>query len=378
QEKSSFIYGSYTATAYLTPIFGGVIADRWLGKRKAVIIGGSAMALGHFMMAFEPLFYVALATIALGNGLFMPSLPSQINDLYAADDPRRGRAYNIYYAGLNLGGVLAPLICGTLGEVYGWHYGFGAAGVGMFGGLVIYLAGGKYLPGESPKSLVSAESVSPEQPGNDLKLWLLLLGVGIGATIFRGAYEQVGNTVALWTDAGVDRALGGFIIPMTWFQALNPLLVITLTPPLLLYWRQRAAGGEETSPARKMAIGALIVAGAYLLLAIVSSAAGTNRANWLWLVLFFVIFTLGELYILPTGLGLFARLAPAHLGATTVAAWFLAIFSGSMLAGVVGTLWSRASHGGFFVLLAGLAATAAILLWLLDRPIRGRQTVTVK
>ena len=145
QEKSSFIYGSYTATAYFTPIFGGLIADRWLGKRKAVIIGGSAMAMGHFMMTFEPLFYVALATIALGNGLFMPSLPSQINDLYAADDPRRGRAYNIYYAGINLGGVLAPLICGTLGELYGWHYGFGAAGIGMFIGLLIYLAGGKYL-----------------------------------------------------------------------------------------------------------------------------------------------------------------------------------------------------------------------------------------
>ncbi len=374
QEKSSFIYGSYTATAYLTPIFGGLIADRWLGKRKAVIIGGSAMALGHFMMAFEPLFYVALATIALGNGLFMPSLPSQINDLYAADDPRRGRAYNIYYAGLNLGGVLAPLICGTLGEVYGWHYGFGAAGVGMFGGLVIYLAGGKYLPEERPRpGRVPAKSGVSEEKGNDLNLWLLLLGVGIAATVFRGAYEQVGNTVALWTDAGVDRALGGFIIPMTWFQALNPLLVITLTPPLLLYWRRRAAGGEETSPARKMAIGALIVAGAYLLLATVSSFAGANRASWLWLVLFFVIFTLGELYILPTGLGLFARLAPASLGATTVAAWFLAIFSGSMLAGVVGTLWSWASHRSFFVLLAGLAIIAAVLLWLLDRPIRHRE-----
>ncbi len=370
QEKSSFIYGSYTATAYLTPIFGGLIADRWLGKRKAVIIGATAMAIGHFMMAFEPLFYAALATIALGNGLFMPSLPSQINDLYSADDPRRGRAYNIYYAGINLGGFLAPLICGTLGELYGWHYGFGAAGIGMFFGLAIYVAGRKYLPLEAPKEAVPPPVVA-EGSGSRLKLWLLLLGVGIAATIFRGAYEQVGNTIPLWTDVGVDRAVGRFVIPMTWFQALNPLLVITLTPPLLLYWRRRADAGRETSPARKMAIGALIVAGAYLLLAVVSTVAGANRASWLWLLLFFLIFTPGELYILPTGLGLFARLAPPRLGATTVAAWFLAIFSGSLLAGVVGTLWSRASHSGFFVVLAGLATMAAILLWLLDRPIRG-------
>ena len=370
QEKSSFIYGSYTAMAYFTPILGGIIADRWLGKRKAVIIGGSIMAIGHFLMAFEPLFYLALLTIALGNGLFLPSLPSQINDLYRADDPRRGRAYNIYYVGLNIGGFLAPLICGTLGELYGWHYGFGAAGVGMFAGVVIYVAGRNYLPAETLKRTISSPAAADEGRSNQGRLWLLLLGVGISATIFRGAYEQVGNTVALWTDVGVDRALGGFVIPMTWFQALNPLLVITMTPLLLLRWRRQADAGRDTPPARKMAIGALIVAGSYLLLATVSTSVGAERASWLWLFLFFVILTLGELYILPTGLGLFARLAPPRFGATAVAAWFLAIFSGSLLAGIVGTLWSRASHPVFFLLLAGLAFAAAISLWFLDRPIR--------
>jgi len=368
QEKSSLIYGTYTAMAYFTPILGGAIADRWLGKRRAVIIGGSIMALGHFMMTFEPLFYVALATIALGNGLFLPSLPSQINDLYRADDPRRGRAYNVYYVGLNIGGFMAPLICGTLGEMYGWHYGFGAAGIGMFAGLMIYIAGAKYLPPETPR--VARTATVTASPRSERELWLLLLGVGIAATIFRGAYEQIGNTIPLWTDIGVDRAWGAYVIPMTWFQALNPLLVISMTPLLLLHWRRRADAGRDTSPARKMAIGALIVALAYLLLATVATFVGAERANWIWLLVFFVVLTLGELYILPTGLGLFARLAPQRLGATTVAAWFLAIFSGSLLAGAVGALWSRASHAGFFVFLSGLAVAAAILLWLLDRPIR--------
>ncbi len=370
QQASSFIYGTYTAFAYFTPIIGGVIADRWLGKKRAVIIGASVMAAGHFMMAFEPLFYFALATIALGNGFFLPSLPSQINDLYKADDPRRGWAYNVYYVGINIGGFLAPLICGTLGEFYGWHYGFGAAGIGMVIGLLIYLWGARYLPPEAPRVRSPVEA---QEEGRAQKLgrtYLLLLGIGLAVTVFRGAYEQVGNTVALWADTGVDRAVGAFAIPMTWFQALNPLLVILMTPALLAHWRRRAETGREHSPARKMAIGALIVACSYLLLTLVSLTVGAGQASWLWLTLFFIILTLGELYILPTGLGLFARLAPPRLGATTVAAWFLAIFAGSLFAGLVGTLWSSATRPAFFLTLTAIAATAAVLLLLLDRPAR--------
>src|SRR6201999_2659919 len=195
QEKASLIYGAYTGIAYFTPIFGGLIADRWLGKPRAVIIGGSIMPAGHFIMTFEPLFYLALATIAFGNGLFLPSLPSQIDGLYRADDPRRGWAYNVYYVGINIGGFLAPLICGTLGELYGWHWGFGAAGIGMLAGLTIYRAGGRYLPPEGAKAAPASVS-----RGGDRSTYLLLIGVGLAATIFRGAYEQVGNTVALWAD----------------------------------------------------------------------------------------------------------------------------------------------------------------------------------
>src|ERR1700710_2791967 len=150
QAHSSYIYGLYTSFVYFTPLIGGALSDRYLGRKRAVVIGASVMALGHFMMAFEPLFYVALATIALGNGLFLPSLTSQINELYAPSDPRRGTAYSIYYVGINLGAFLAPLICGTVGELYGWHYGFGLAGIGMIVGLVTYLWGSRYLPSDRP------------------------------------------------------------------------------------------------------------------------------------------------------------------------------------------------------------------------------------
>jgi proton-dependent oligopeptide transporter, POT family len=364
QEKASLIYGTYTAMAYFTPIFGGVLADRWLGNKRAVTIGAAVMAAGHFMMTFESLFYVALALIALGNGLFLPSLPSQINDLYAPEDPRRGWAYNVYYVGVNIGGFLAPLVCGLLGEFYGWHWGFGAAGVGMLLGLCIYWWGGRYLPRQPAVKREGAPNARPKSMQRSTVL--LLIAVGFAVTIFRGSYEQVGNTVALWTDSGVNRAVGQTLIPMTWFQSLNPLLVFLMTPILLAQWRRAAAKGREQSSMRKMALGALIVGAAYLLLACVAVAADLGRAHWIWLVFFFAIFTLGELYILPTGLGLFARLAPVGFGATTVAAWFLAIFSGSLAAGAVGALWSTMAPGRFFFLLSIIAAIAAALLFSLD------------
>jgi POT family proton-dependent oligopeptide transporter len=368
QERASVIYGTYTAMAYFTPIIGGMIADRWLGKRRAVIIGGSIMAAGQFMMTFEPLFYPALATIALGNGLFLPSLPSQIDGLYRPEDPRRSWAYNVYYVGINIGGFLAPLICGTLGEFYGWHWGFGAAGVGMVAGLIIYVLGGKYLPDPVRVTGISAPVAAPLRDYRST--FLLLLAIGLAVTVFRGVYEQIGNTVALWADTGIDRSTAGMTIPMTWFQSLNPLLVFLMTPLLLARWRRRAETGREQSSMQKMTTGALIVAAAYLLLALVALEAGTGRASWQWLALFFVIFTWGELYILPTGLGLFARLAPDGFGATTVAAWFFAIFSGSFAAGLVGTLWSRMSHAAYFAALTLIAAVAAAMLFALDRNTR--------
>ena len=368
QGTASVVYGAYTACAYFTPIIGGVIADRWLGKRRAIIAGGSIMAAGHFMMTFEPLFYPALATIAIGNGLFLPSLPSQINDLYKRGDPRIGLAYNVYYVGINIGGFLAPLICGTLGELYGWHYGFGAAGVGMVVGLLIYIFGQSHLPEQG--RIATAVRVASDSPiASGRATVLLLAGIALSVTVFRGAYEQVGNTVALWADTGVDRAAGTLTIPMTWFQSLNPLLVMLMTPPLLAYWRRRTEAGGAEAPARRMAAGALIVGLAFLLLAAVAQYADGARAPWLWLALFFIVFTFGELFILPTGLGLFARLSPPGLGATTVAAWFVTIFSGSLFAGVVGTLWSRMTPASYFVLLSGLAMTAALLLRALDRPL---------
>lgn len=367
QQQASLVYGVYTAMVYFTPIVGGVISDRWLGRRRAVVIGGAVMALGHFLMASESAFYFALAAIALGNGLFLPSLPSQIDALYGADDPRRRSAYNVYYVGINVGGLLAMLFCGWLGETYGWHYGFGAAGIGMLLGLVIYLLGGRHLPPEPVR--VAAVASAPTLAAVDLRQRVLvLLAIALCVVLFRAAYEQTGNTIALWADARVDRVAGAFTIPFGWFIALNPAVVILLTPLLVAHWTRQARDGRDLSSARKMSVGALGLAGCFLLLAAADLSAGAGQVPWIWLALFFCLLTAAELFILPTGLGLFARMAPAGYGATTIAAWFFAAFGGNLLAGVLGTLWSEVGPAPFFGLMAGVAGLASVLLWLLDRP----------
>jgi proton-dependent oligopeptide transporter, POT family len=367
-DTSSVVYGYYTAFAYLTPLLGGFIADRYLGKRLAIIIGGSVMALGHFMMTQESLFYAALATIAIGNGLFLPSLPSQIKDLYAPGDPRAPRAYNVYYVGVNIGAVLAIFGCGALGELYGWHWGFGAAGVGMVIGLTIYLSGQRHLPEEKQRPRI----VQAAAPGAGMTrdTLLLLLGLGAAVVLFRSVYEQMGNSVMLFADTGVDRIAGQFTIPATWFIMINPACVMLMTPLLLAWWRRREAAGHDPTPARRMATGALIVGASYLLLAALSSNAGNASVHWMSFALFWVVMTLGELFILPTGLGLFARLAPPRIGATTVASWFLVTGVGNWCAGQVGTLWTRMSHPAFFALLGAICAIAALGLRLMDAQAR--------
>ena len=369
QAQASLIYGIYTALVYLTPIFGGVIADRWLGRRKAVIIGGSMMALGHLLMTFEGSFYPALAAIALGNGLFLPSLPSQIDALYAVDDPRRKSAYSVYYMGVNLGAFLAPLGCGAVGEIWGWHWGFGLAGIGMGVGLLIYILGGRHLPADTRIAL-KVEGAAPVGFGSSLAVLLAIVGAVV---VFRMAYEQTGNTIALWADQGIDRALSAdWSIPMTWFQSLNPLLVFILTPILVTTWTRRAARGREPSAATRMAVGAALVAAAFVAIGVASflSAQRGEPTSWVWLAGFFILLTWGELHILPTGLGLFGRLAPAGLGATAIAIWFFAAFAGNLLAGGLGMLWSSLRAFEFFFLTAGVAGLSAVLLLLLVPAVR--------
>jgi len=360
QGYASLVYGTYAAGVYLTPILGGYVSDRWLGKRRAIVIGSLTMAAGHFLMAFEPLLYVALITIAVGNGLFLPNVPSQVGQLYERDDPRRQSAYSVYYLGVNLGAFFAPLVCGTLGELYGWHFGFGAAGIGMCVGLAIYLAGSRYLPRDRvPESPEPSKSEIPQEAAP----WGLLLLTALAVIVFRTAYEQSGNAMALWIDTGVDRSFAGQAIPATWFQSLNPLFVFALTPLVVAYWNRDKKPREYRQGALlKMSLGAFGVALSYLLLGAIISMAGTSLVHWGIVVAFFLLYTLAEIYILPIGLSLFATLSPARFAATTIAAWFLASFAGNLVSGYVGTWWSEMSPAAFFGAMGAIALASGIAL----------------
>ena len=373
QPLASQLFGFYTGLAYFTPILGGLIADRLLGQRRTVIIGGVLMAIGHFMMAFETLFLVALLMLIFGVGAFKPNISSQVGALYAPGDDRRDRAYSIFYLGINIGAFLAPLICGTLAVHYGWHAGFGAAGIGMLVGLGIYLAGGRTLPVDMPawKRPVGRER-QPLDP-RERRAVLALLGVCAPVALFWAAYDQQGNTVLLWAEDFTDRSIEIFSwrgeIPSPWFLALNPLMIFVFTPLIVRLWARQGQRGTEPFPVSKMAFGCLCVALANLVLAAAAWTA-IGKASALWLVGYFVLATIGELHLAPVGLALISKLAPARMLSMMMGVWFATTLPGDVLAGFLGGFWSSMAKPKFFLLIALIAALASVIIWAASRAIQ--------
>jgi POT family proton-dependent oligopeptide transporter len=365
QPLASQIYGFYTGLVYLTPILGGLLADRVLGQRRTVIIGASLMAIGHFMMAFEHLFLFALLVLILGNGAFKPNISTQVGHLYAPGDRRRDRAFSIFYVGINLGAFLAPLVCGTLGEELGWHYGFAAAGVGMTIGLIIYLFAGPALPPDAFTRRETAQAPLDRAAWRSIGALLLLF---LPVSLFWGIYEQQGNTIVLWSSEFTDRHVFGFDIPVTWFQALNPFMIFAFTPFIVALWRRQ--GAHEPSTVSKMAIGCFLAALAYLLLVAAAFLSAGGQASWLWLFAYFFILTIGELYLSPTSLSLVTKVAPLHLLSMMMGVWLATSFVGGFLAGYLGTFWSNLSKPDFFLMLAVISALAGLAITLLIRPLR--------
>jgi proton-dependent oligopeptide transporter, POT family len=331
------------------------------------------MAIGHFMMAFEPLFLFALTMLILGNGAFKPNMSAQVGGLYTPGDPRRDRAYSIFYVGINLGAFLAPLVCGTLGEELGWHYGFGAAGVGMTLALVIYLCAMPTLP---PDELHKAMATGTEHQPLDRSEWrgiVALLVLFIPTSFFWATYEQQGNTIMLWADDHTNRAIDLIIwrgeIPVTWFQAFNPFMIFAFTPLVVSLWSRQAKRGREPTTVSKMAIGCFGVALANLIMVGAAWQAGGDEASWLWLLGYFVVLTFGELYLSPIGLSLVSKVAPARMVSMLMGLWLATSFTGNFLAGWLGSFWSSMDKMTFFAMIAGIVAAAGIVIFLFNRPV---------
>lgn len=365
QALASQIFGLYVALIYFTPIVGGLIGDRLTGRTRAVLAGAGLMAAGHFMMAFETAFLPALLALILGSGLLKGNLAAQVGALYAKDDRRRDGAYTAYVTAINIGAFVSPLVCGSLGELYGWHYGFTAAGFGMLIGIVIYLRGRRYLPPDSPRN--SAGTRVALAPGDARVIVFLLVLLALTST-FWIVQAQVWNIYPLWLRDVVDRDLWtGFTIPVTWFQSLDALAVLLLAPFTVLFWRWQSKRQAEPSDLVKIALGCGFFGLSCVILSVGQAFAVDGRVLMVWPVVFHFMVAIGYLYAAPIALSLVSRAAPAAVNAMLVGSYYLGIFIGGIVSGWLGRFYESLQPSAFWLLHAAIGIGGGVLILILKR-----------
>ena len=362
QALASAIFGLYTGLVYLTPIGGGLIADRLLGRTMTVTIGASLMAAGHFLMAFDATFLIALTCLLTGVGCFKGNLASQVGALYATGDNRRADAFQIYYLFINGGVIAAPLIAGTLGEVYGWHWGFGAAGVGMLIGLTIYLSGRKYLPADEPG--VRKEDPTPKVPltHREWMAILLLLALLPVLAIAAVGNQQIFNAYLVWAEKNANLVFFGHKMPTTWLITLDSIVSVTCLAGAVVFWRLWSKKFSEPTEITKIGIGSLIAVTGFASLAMgaaIEAHTGTKVAIG-WLITFHVLNSIGFANVFPVSLALYARAAPAAISATIIGVFYLHLFAANNLVGWIGGFLEKMPATHFWLLHATLCGVAGV------------------
>ncbi len=361
----SAVFGIYAGLVYLTPIIGGTIADRWLGRTRTITIGALLMTAGHFLMAFEAPFLLALLCLCIGVGAFKGNMAAQVGNLYHGDDPRRADAFQIYTLIFSGGAIAAPLIAGTLGEVYGWHYGFAAAGVGMVCGLLIYLSGRKYLPPEPPRRIerILAPPLSRRERRAITLLVLLLPVLAFGLI----GNLQVNNAYLLWAQRDVDLMFFGLRMPTSWLVTIDAAVSVGSIMASIAFWRWWARDHRPPAEIAKMAIGLAIASLALLTLAAGAALAGDGKVDVAWLLLFHLLNAIGMANIIPVGLALYSRVAPAALSGTMIGIYYIHLFMSNNIVGWLGGLIEWMPPVQFWLLHAGLVAGSATLVFVVSR-----------
>ncbi len=381
-------YGTYTASAWAAAIFGGIIADRWLGQYKSVLIGGIIITLGHFTLAMHPLpfFYAGLGLIVIGTGLLKPNVSGIVGSLYSVEDARRDAGFSIFYMGINLGAMLGPLIAGYLAQRVDWHLGFACAGVGMTAGLVQYIAGRKHLKPaidrlEQRRKEVRATAAADEAlPGKrtvggftgiEWKRLGAMAVFFVFAAVFWGAYEQAGSTLSLFGDRYSETSILGFGFPSSWFQSVQPVFVIALAPVFAWLWTR--LGRHEPSTPTKFAVGLLFIGLSFVFLLPAAQKIQNMpgvRVSAMWLVGCYFIQELAELCVSPVGLSVFTKLSPIKIAGMMLGVWFLADALGNKVAGYAAGFMSTAPLTQIFGTIAAVCLGASVLAFLLIRPVR--------
>lgn len=364
------IFGLYVGLAYVSPLLGGWCGDRLTGRRRAVSAGAVLMALGHFCMTFDRTFLLALLLLIGGAGLLRPNLASQVGRLYAEGDRRRDDAFQFYVAMLNSGAFVAPLVTGLLAKDFGWHFGFGFAGIGMLVGLAVYLGGARHLPAEPlPEQRALRRPLAPDERRMIVALAALLPML----MMFWVAQSQVWNVYNIWARDHLDLAIGSWTMPVAWLQSIDALAAVALVPPILAQWRWQAARGREPDAIVKLAIGCAVFGLAMAWLAAGQLVAGASgKVPLVWDFCFHLIAGYGYLHVQPVAIGLFARRAPAPVNARMLSVYFLSIFAGSTISGRLGGLYETLSPAQFWLMHAAVVGTGGIVFVAFGGPLRKR------
>ena len=349
QPLASAIFGNYTALVYLTPIFGGLIADRWLGRRTTLILGAVVMALGHFLMAFEATFLLALVTLVVGVGLFKGNIASQVGALYKPDDLRRAMAFQIFYIAINVSVIAAPLVAGTLGEKLGWHYGFGTAGVVMVAGLILYLKAQPWLP-EDNKPVRGSGPRAKLEPGDGARVLAVVLLVPVMAVALI-TNQEIFNAYLVWADEHFQLTFLGETLPTSWMITIDAAFSFSMLVAVAAFWKWRAdRTGREPDELGKMVIGSAFSMAGGMCLVIAAATAGAAKIGLFWPVMFHLLNSIGFSHMLPVSLALFTKLAPRAINATVLGIYYLAFFAANWIVGIVGGWYSTMDTVQFWLL----------------------------
>jgi len=379
-EQAGKLYGWYQGLVYLTPLIGGYISDKYLGTRKAIIIGGLLMAMGQFVLSVQtlPFFYTALTLIILGNGFFKPNISTIVGGLYGDNDPRRDGGFTIFYMGINLGALMAPFICGYLGEKVGWSYGFSAAGVGMLCGLALFIWGkDRYLgtigilPAGREVKTADNKVVEKAPLTTEEKQRIAVIFIMAFFTIFFWAcFEQAGSSLTLFADRNVNRRIFGWEMPASFFQAVNPLFIMIFAPLFSKLWIGLSKKNMEPSTPFKFAWGLLALGCGYILLLAGVHALQFGPVSMFWLIGAYFFHTMGELCLSPVGLSMVTKLAPAQFASLLMGTWFAASALGDFTAGLYASNFDKMSPTQFFLYPTLFAFGAAIVVYLMVEPIK--------
>jgi len=361
QALAAQIVGLYSGLVYFTPLFGGLIADRWIGQRNAVVLGALSMTAGHLAMTFDQSFLLALVFLIVGSGLLKGNISAQVGALYPIDDEaRRTRGYTLFSTGINVGAVLGPLLCGLLAQVYGWHYGFGAAAILMVLGLATYLSGLRYLPARAGRTVVEKTSITAEG-------WRVIaaLTVVTAITVFQSiAWYQSLDVLLLWIKQHVQLNVFGFLVPVPWFVSLNAVASIVAVPLLFWIWNWQASRAAEPGELGKIGTGAWIIAASTLLLAAASLFYGAAPVNIVWPFLATTGLGIGFVYYWPTLLALVSRTAPPGTKSTMMGVAFISLFLAGTIMGWLGAFYEKMGPAEFWALHAAIAAASGALVLL--------------